>query len=302
MLDSILVGDNPFQGVSHVSGERSRQRRKEVLTSDYAVSVLLAAFEAGAQGFAFSVADNTLRILKRAAETNRGLNLYPIVPAVTFYARQASDPSSLVGYYVREVLRTMNPHLAIKTVVPILNMDLARMLVSYLEWELLRIWRATNRQCNIKAILMHEIVTDLAIAFNAREIVMRFVRASTHDLKLLPGFVTRNLPFLVRRLEEWQIEPSDVVICAPFNKVGFQMNPSKEECEQTLRKLPSCGIIAMSVFAGGYLRPAEAMAYINALPNIRSIIAGVSTVEQAAETFAMLSQSFSRSAGLWHNR
>jgi hypothetical protein len=66
------------------------------------------------------------------------------------------------------------------------------------------------------------------------------------------------------------------------------MNPSKVDCENSLMSASGAQIIAMSVLAAGYLRPAEAIPYLSRLPNIGLIVVGVSKERQAYETFSLL--------------
>ena len=76
---------------------------------------------------------------------------------------------------------------------------------------------------------------------------------------------------------------------SPFNKVGYQMNSSREVCESTLRKNPGIKLIAMSTLAAGYLKPKEAYDYLfNELDNISGVVVGVSSKEHAEETFTEL--------------
>ena len=80
------------------------------------------------------------------------------------------------------------------------------------------------------------------------------------------------------------------LIVTPFNKAGFQMNPSKEECEKTLRTA-SPNVLAISVLAAGYYKPTEAVDYLASLNNLKGIIAGVSNEQQASETFNLFERS-----------
>ena len=106
------------------------------------------------------------------------------------------------------------------------------------------------------------------------------------DIK--PGFNTRNFAYLVNKLNEWDISSRDVVIAAPFNKMGFQMDPSKVECEKALTSLDEANVIAISILAAGYLKPLEAMEYIASLPNIGGVAVGVSKEQHAQQTFKLL--------------
>ncbi len=64
----------------------------------------------------------------------------------------------------------------------------------------------------------------------------------------------------------------------------FKMNPSREECERCLGEY-DVDVLAMSTLAAGYLKPKEAYEYLFSLPNIKSVVVGVSTREHAEETF-----------------
>jgi hypothetical protein len=74
------------------------------------------------------------------------------------------------------------------------------------------------------------------------------------------------------------------------------MNPSREECEKTLSTLGCPIVLAISVLAAGYYRPPEAIDYIASLENIKGIVAGVSTLKQARETFALFQERLKNSA------
>jgi len=44
-------------------------------------------------------------------------------------------------------------------------------------------------------------------------------------LKIKPGFETRNSAFLINKLTEWGIDLKQIVIVAPYNKIGFSNGP-----------------------------------------------------------------------------
>jgi hypothetical protein len=111
-----------------------------------------------------------------------------------------------------------------------------------------------------------------------------------------PGFETRNFVCLVNRLKQWNMDFKEIIIATPLNKVGFQMNPSKEDCEKALASLGEPMVIAMSVLAAGYLKPEQAISYIRNLPNLRGVVVGVSK-EQHATSFRLLKEGIN-----WHAR
>jgi uncharacterized protein (DUF486 family) len=110
------------------------------------------------------------------------------------------------------------------------------------------------------------------------------------ELGIKPGFETRNFAYLVNKFKEWNIDFSEITIATPFNKIGFQMNPSRTECEKALAQVPESNVIAMSVLAAGYLKLPEAIEYIRGLTNLKGVVIGVSKEHHANETFKFLEE------------
>jgi len=74
------------------------------------------------------------------------------------------------------------------------------------------------------------------------------------------------------------------LIMAPFNKKGFQMNPSREASEAALEKFPT-RLIAMTTLACGALKPTEAYEYLGRLKQISSVVVGASSQGHIRESF-----------------
>jgi len=107
-------------------------------------------------------------------------------------------------------------------------------------------------------------------------------------LSVIPGFVTRNFPKLVKFHTEWRFGLKEYFVLTPFNSIGFQMNPSKSECGGRLEDAKGARVIAMSVLAGGYLSLDDAIKYLRALRGGLSCVVGVSSESHARETFSNL--------------
>jgi len=142
-------------------------------------------------------------------------------------------------------------------------------------------------RATIKAVFIHEIMTDMAIALNA-ESLMKDLMTYISNFGVVPGFVTRNLCRFVEVCREWGIPIERVAIMTPINKLGFQMTPSREACEEVLNKLNGTKIVAMSPLAGGRLNLLDAIRYIQSVNNITSMAIGVSSEAHARETFGFL--------------
>ncbi len=167
------------------------------------------------------------------------------------------------------------------------------LLKTYLIYEISRIKSSAGKQANLSSILLHEIVTDMALALNLSWLFKSYVGFML-DFGIKPGFNTRNFAYLVNKFREWKIDFREILIATPFNKIGFQMNSSRMECEKALANHPEANVIAISILASGYLKPLEAIRYIESLPNLKGVVVGVSKERHARETFKLLKEKLER--------
>jgi hypothetical protein len=302
---SLLVGDNPFHAVSHLSQERARVRDNTLTYPKYAASLVMTSIENGANGFMFSVSETTLSILKEIREKGEveRLSLYAIVPYAFEYVRLATQVGGIPGLarkFAKEIAASGNVRAVAMGFRGVVGIDPASLMKTYLTYEISRIKSSAGKKANLQSVILHELITDMALALNLDWLFKIYVdfmlkRAVT------PGFNTGNFAYLVKKFREWDIELNNIAIATPFNEVGFQMIPSKTECEKTLRSLPEPIVIAISILAAGYLKPPEAIDYITTLPNIRGVAVGVSKEKHAKETFNLIKQKLGTKCGTVHS-
>jgi len=288
----LLVGDNPFHGISHLSQERSRVRGDIPTNPKYAVRLVEIAVDNGADGFMFSVSEKTLSILGILRKNGiiNCLGLYAIVPYAYEYVRLASEAGGVPGLakkVVREIVFSGNLRCIASGLNGILRSNVDSLIKTYLMYEVSRIKRSAGRKTKLESVLLHQLITDLCLGLGLDHILKFYIKFML-EVGIIPGFNTGNFALLVEKFKEWGISLEDVVIAAPFNKVGFQMVPSREECEKALANLPKPNVLAISILAAGYLKPKKAIDYIASLPNIRGVAVGVSKERHAYETFQSL--------------
>jgi hypothetical protein len=293
----LLVGDNPFHGISHLSQERARSRGSVSTYPENAANLVITSLENGANGFMFSVSDLTLSILRIIRRTEKASNpdLYAIIPYAFEYVRVVAQTGTpgLAKKFVKQIAVSGNLRAVVTGLKAAITNDPTALLKTYLTYELSRIRSSASAQANLKSVLLHEVVTDMALALDLDWLFKSYLDFVL-KLRIKPGFNTRNFPYLIRKFREWNMDLSQIMIATPFNKVGFQMNPSKRECERVLVDLSDPTIIAISILAAGYLKPAEASAYIATLPNISGVVVGVSKEQHACETFKILKEKLER--------
>ena len=165
-----------------------------------------------------------------------------------------------------------------------LTNDPKALLKTYLSYELSRIKPLAKRDVRLDSLLLHQLVTDMALALDLEWVFKLFIEY-LNGQDLTPGFNTGNFTYLVKKFNEWKIDLNQVLVAAPFNSVGFQMIPSREECEVSLKVAQKPFVIAISVLGAGFVSPADAAKYIASLPNIRGVAVGISKEKHALETF-----------------
>ena len=288
----LLVGDNPFHGISHLSQERSRLRGNAIAQDEYDANLVMTSINNGAEGFMFSVSEKTLSILKiiRERKAIGRLKLYALVPYAYEYVRLATQVGGIAGLgkkLARQIVVSGNLKAIAAGLKAVTMMDPESLMKAYLIYEISRIKSSAGKHANLDSVLLHEIITDMALAFNLDWLFKSYVDFLL-KYKIRPGFETRNFAYLVNKFTCWGIDFGEITIAAPFNKIGFQMNPSRVECEKALEHVSGAEIVAMSILAAGYLMPSEAIGYIASLPNATHVVVGVSKERQANETFRLL--------------
>jgi hypothetical protein len=283
----LLIGDNPFHGISHFSQERARNRPGNNGSLDEYADIVLTAIENGGCGFMCSVSETTLSIIKKIRERKQidALQLFPIVPYAFEYVRIATQTGTpgLAARFAKQIAVSGDVRATLSGFKGVMQMNPTDLLKTYLSYEISRIKSAAGSKKNITSIFLHEVITDMCIALNMKWLLVNYFEFLS-EKKLVPGFHTRNFPLLLKKFDEWGMDPKKMLITTPFNKAGFQMNPSRKACEEALASLSDPVVLAISVFAGGYFKPPEAFDYIASLDNIKGIVAGVSTKQQAIET------------------
>ena len=289
-IDRILLGDNPFNGVDHFS--QARKRAREELDAGSIAQVIHGALDNGATGFVFSSTKKVheaLAILRES--TVPAFGMYPIFPDVYSLVRLAADQGVLGAAYgmVRNgptatgKLRTI-----FEGGTAALTADPYRILRTYLRAELLALKHVAPSGARVRSVFLHELISELIISFKMKEALSEFSSLIRDEFNALPGMVTRNFRNAMSFLND--VDCGEMVLMTPFNKVGFQMNPSREACESNLPNDESIQVIAMSILAGGYLTLHEAVDYVNGLPKPISCVVGVSSKEHATTTFSYLKE------------
>jgi len=252
-LEAIL-GDNGFIGVSHLSQERARDR-SEGLDVSAIVGVIEAAKSAGASGYTFSTHPINLRVLEalqRSEAFQAEFDLHPVLPYAQGYVRLANEKGmrSLVEETLNRLPLMHRAKALVETGISAVKLDPVGLMKAYVDVELKSYLKVKPKNCRLRSVLLHEVLTDLCLGLgnvNLLDAFARFIREKYHTS---PGFVTYNLVRLADLFRQEGLTLDGLTIMAPFNSIGYQMSPSREACEASLSSLSGSKVIAMSLLAG----------------------------------------------------
>lgn len=275
----ILLGDNPFFGIDHLSQERARQRI-EILKENHKITdVMEFVSELGVNGFVVSTHPqlrDLIKYMKKETSLLEKMNFYPILPYAQGYVSKVTEKGVigamndiLSGSSIRKKLQIF-----FNGSIGYVKKDFGKLLQTFIDVELLPM-----NNVKTKSVFLHDVVTDLAISLGMKNVVETFLEHINDKYSVDGGLVTKNFPKLISTLKEWDLQIPTIM--TSFNPIGYQMNPSREECEKNLHQANK--VIGMNVLAGGYLKPEQSAEYISKL-KLDSIVIGMSNIKHAKET------------------
>ncbi len=252
---------NPIQGqvilgTTDLSGNRSPEKNSPIdLVGRFPSPMEIASVfnDAAAAGVDAVVTLNHLDILialKRTRETFGALQVYPIIPNVIGYVREATD-YGLVGAARRRIQQMALVDLlriGVRSVLNahrVLKRDFNTLMSILFDVEL-----ANFKSLEPTVVFLHPQITDLALAFGNRDLFQLYFKTMRRRFNVEPGLATNNFGWLLPKLKEWDLQPA--VILTPFNPRGFLMKPTQAACEQLLLST-SCALIADQVEATSYM-------------------------------------------------
>lgn len=287
-FDSILLGDNPFYGVDHLSHERARLGAAKNQSIENMIEVIESSYRAGITGMVVATRpklDELVGILKKRSDIVDKLEFYPVMPYAQGYVLKLSEKG-----IVNTVLDIMKSggikndlKMLTKGTFGFLKKDIYELFKIFVDVELIKL-----KNIKVNTIFLHPVLTDLALALGMSKVFETFKDHLEKNHGIKAGLCTKNFSYLVTRLNQWNLEIDSIM--TSFNKAGFLMNPSRQDCEKALQSYKG-HVIAMNILAGGYLRLDEAYEYILSLPKIRKIVIGTSSAERAKTTFELFSQA-----------
>jgi hypothetical protein len=292
VLPRLLFGDNQFFGVNHMSEERARAQAMRFSTTRSMIEVLEAAYDEGIKVFMCTTHERIAEICEHVRAHPRqfaDFQFYPCMPYGVKYANAFTE-HGIIGALKRFLPQEGAFGALMKGGLAVATRDVKGIGELLIDAEM-----KMFRGLATPVIFLQNLVTDLLLGLGMHEALRIFAAHVRRRYHAEPGYITMNLPRLLDALDALGLE--NPIVCANINKAGFRMcggHAAYEKAIATRRFQP----LAMSVMASGAIPPREALEYVCAQPNIRSIVFGASSRANIRETRQLVEELGRRSPRL----
>lgn len=288
MIDKVVLGDNQFFGINHMSQEKAQQLAEQFHDLNNIYRVYHQAYDAGVRAFMLNSHAKAYDICKYFKE-NRSqfpeVSWYPSLPYAHKYANLVAEKGIMPA--INEVLFKGNDTAGFLTMLArggsaVLNKDAVKLMQMLIDIEL-----RSFKDMNVKVIFLQNIITDLLLGYGIKEVFYEFCLHIRNKYNAVPGLISQNMPYLKMKLQEWGIE--ELVICSSINKIGYLMSPNLNSYIEAIsaNDPEKYQIMAMSTMASGAISAKEAYAFINQL-GIQSVVFGASSIKHIEETISLI--------------
>lgn len=270
-LDRLLLGDNQFFGVNHMSEEKARSQLLRFQDTSAIVSVLEDARAEGVRTFMCTTHDRISEICDIArAEPERltGLQFFPCMPYAHKYANAVTG-DGFIGAVRRFLPDEGFLDAAMRGTRSLAAKDVEGIATLLIDAEM-----KMFKGLQTPVVWIQNVIVDLLLGLGFHDALRIFADHVRARYGAEPGFITMNLPMLLGALDDVGVE--NPLVCANINKLGFRMPGGLDAYERALDSRPFRAV-AMSVLASGAIRPDEAFEFIRGLPNVESIVLGASS-------------------------
>ncbi len=276
-IDKVVFGDNQFFGINHRSQDKAEELAQKFSDLKNILDVYDGAFDSGVTAVMLNSNQKAMEITDyfRSHKDKYGeIAWYPSIP----YPHKYADMVNELGIFpaIKEAIFSNNSTIGVlgmlaKGATIAVNKDPLKVMEMLIDVEY-----KIFKDLNVKVLFLQNVVTDLLLGMNLKDVFIHYCEYIKKKYKIIPGFITLNLPYILDKLNEWGIE--EVCICSSINAAGFNMYPSKEEYERVISENnPSkYQLMAMNVLASGSISPKQSFDYVNSL-NVQSVVFGASS-------------------------
>jgi hypothetical protein len=286
-MDRLLIGDNQFFGVNHMSEEKARARAVLFQNIRSVIDVLDIAYDEGIHTFMCTTHDRIALVcdhVRANPDRYADFKFFPGMPYAHKYANAVTE-TGIMGAVRRFLPDEGFMNAAIRGATSMAKKDVEGAMTLLIDAEM-----KMFEGLNTPVIWLQNVVVDLLLGLGFKDAFRIYADHVKARYGAEPGFITMNMPALLPVLEDVGVE--NPLVCCNINKIGFRMSGGLEAYERALRER-EFRAVAMSVLASGAIPPREAIEWVCAQPNIESIVFGASGKENIRNTRELVSEYWS---------
>lgn len=290
-LPRLMLGDNQFFGINHMSEERARAQLMQFQRLDAVMQVVADAYDLGITTFMCTTHDRVAEIcqvVRAEPERFARLQFQPGMPYAHKYANSVTEVG-ILGTLRRFIPADGAVSAALRGTRSVASKDIQGIATLLIDAEM-----AMFRGLPTPVIWMQNVVVDLLVGLGMVDTLAMFAEHVQRRYDAQPGFITMSLTDTLDALDRAGI--ANPLICTNINKLGFRMSGGIEGYQRALATRPFRAV-AMSVFASGAIPPREAIEWVCQQPTIESIVFGASRRAHLASTKALVDEYWSGGAG-----
>lgn len=283
-IDQVILGDNQFFGVNHMSQDKGRATYEQFKDLNEIKRILKYGMSKGVKGVMFSTHPSIYQIcdmIRADEELKNNLNIYVNVPYIIKYVSMVTE----MGMY--NTIKTMlkgksgkgKAKFLLETGANIFTLNHLGVLKRLIDVEL-----APFYDLNVKAVFLHNALCDLILGYDMKEVAIAFDKYVRKRYHAIPAYGTLNFSAFAKFLDDCGLQNS--LVMTAVNKKGFLMNPSRDQVIQDIAQTGHT-VLAMATLASGRLLPEEAYSYL-AETAVKNVVVGLSSQKHADETFGII--------------
>ena len=277
-MDRLLLGDNQFFGINHMSEEKARAQAMRFQDTSAIVEVIDVALDHGIRTLMCTTHERIGEVaehMRAHPDRYAGYRFYPCMPYAHKYANAVTEHGMLGA--VRQFLPDEGLlNAAVRGGASFLRKDIEGIITLLIDAEM-----KMFQGLSTPVIFLQNVIVDLLLGLGFDEAFAIFARHVRARYNAEPGFITMNLPRLLDALD--RVDTVNPIVCANINELGFRMSGGIEAYEHALAER-AFRPVAMSVFASGAIAPRPALAWIHDHAEVESIVFGASSRTSIAST------------------
>mgnify|MGYP000409701126 CR=1 FL=1 len=305
-MQRIVLGNLPFLGISYQGREKDREYREKFSNKSEMKRVMKVAVKYGVKFFAVSshrfnelsmLHLEAIREVEEEEETDIMLIACISIPLqiggakVNDYKRWKTHliyesekfGDAVLQRVLNDPILNFRPQWkeTLRSIRPYKMSQLQRRLK--IDW---KTWENSIDRLSSWRIAWIEPGSETDFLALARSDLLGELIDRTRDAGYRSLLGSHHLGATVPLLEENRIRRFDGYV-TPINKLGIMMFPTQREAEKAAREVRNNGklLIAIKPFAGGRIRPKEALTYVYRETEADACMMGVASVEEAEEDF-----------------